>query len=78
MMPRSKVSARYQLTIPRAVREKFEIRPGEVVIVDVLSPDEILISRSSRIEARLKTLIGSRISRKKIPVDVLEERIESR
>ena len=77
-MPRSKVTAKYQVTIPREVREKFEVRPGEVVSVVALSPDEILLRRYPSVSDPLKTLIGRKVSPQKIPVEELEESIESR
>ena len=77
-MPRSKVTAKYQVTIPREVREKVEVKPGEVVSVEALSSDEILLKRYPRVADPLKTLIGSRMFPQKIPVEELEEKIESR
>ncbi len=77
-MPRSKVTAKYQVTIPRQVREKVEVKPGEVVSVEALSQDEILLKRYPRIADPLSTLIGKRKSRRTVAVEELEERMESR
>jgi len=47
-MPRSRVTAKFQVTIPREVREKVEVKPGEVVSVEALSSDEIRVRRYPR------------------------------
>ena len=78
LMPRSKVTAKYQVTIPREVREKVGVRPGEMVSMEVVSRDEIVLKRFSSVDDPLKTLIGSRVSRRSVPIEELEERIESR
>lgn len=78
VMPRSKVTAKYQVTIPRQVREKVEVKPGEVVSVEALSQDEILLKRYPRIADPLSTLIGKKKSRQMVAVEELEEKIESR
>ncbi len=77
-MPRSKVTAKYQVTIPREVREKVGVRPGEMVSMEVLSQDEIVLRRYSSVADPLKTLIGGTPSRRAVPIEELEERIESR
>jgi AbrB family looped-hinge helix DNA binding protein len=77
-MPRTKVTAKYQVTIPRAVREEVGVRPGEIVSMEVVSRDEIVLRRYSSVKDPLKTLIGGRVSRRAVPIEDLEERIESR
>ncbi len=77
-MPRSKITAKYQVTIPREVRDKVEVRPGEVVSVEALSEDEIILRRYPHVADPLKTLIGRRTSHREIPVEELEEEIETR
>jgi len=77
-MPRSKVTAKYQVTIPREVRERVGVRPGEMISMEVVSHDEIVLRRYSNVADPLKTLIGGRASRRAVPIEELEERIESR
>jgi len=77
-MPRSKVTAKYQVTIPREVREKVGVKPGEMVSMEVVSQDEIVLRRYSTVKDPLKTLIGKRLSRRAVSIEELEERIESR
>ena len=76
-LARSKVTAKYQITIPREVREKIEVKPGEIVTVEAVSHDEIILKRYSGIRNPLDTLIG-KVSRGTVPVTELEEKIESR
>lgn len=78
MLPRSKVTAKYQITIPKEVRERVEVRPGEVVSIEALSQDEILLRRYPRVADPLKALIGGKRSGRTVPVEELEERIETR
>jgi len=77
-MARTKVTAKYQVTIPKAVREKVEVRPGEVVSVEALSGSEILLKVFPRKANPLSVLIGKRRRLPEIPVEELEKRAESR
>ena len=78
MMPRSKVTAKYQVTIPKEVREKAGVQPGEVVTVEAVSEAEILVRRFPRIKDPLSVLIGTGRRSRKIPIDELEEMAEAR
>ena len=78
LMPRSKVTAKFQVTIPRDVREKVNIKPGETVSMEVVSEDEILVRRHSTVANPLNVLIGEGVVRRSIPVGKLEDAIETR
>ncbi len=78
MLPRSKVTSKYQVTIPLAVREKVEVRPGEVVSVEAISKDEIVVRRYPGVGDPLLTLIGKKASIRAIPIEKVEELAESR
>ena len=77
-MARTKVTSKYQVTIPRDVREKVEVRPGEVVTMEALSANEILLRVYPRKADPLSVLIGRRRRLPEVPVEELEERAESR
>ncbi len=77
-MPRTKVTAKYQVTIPREVRERVGVRPGEFDSMEVVSQDEIVLKRYSRVADPLKTLIGGRVSRRAVSIEELAARIESK
>jgi AbrB family looped-hinge helix DNA binding protein len=79
-MPRSKVTAKYQVTIPKEVREKVDVRPGEMISMEVVSQHEIVLRRYPKVTDPLKTLIGGRTSprRRAVPIEELEERIATR
>lgn len=56
-----KVTRKYQVTIPKDVREKIGLRPFEEVEVIALNHDEILVRRKPRIvRDPLPILLGSR------------------
>lgn len=77
-MPRTKVTDKFQVTIPKQVREAVGLKPGEVVTVENLSEEEILLRRFRRVKNPLKVLIGQKPSSRHIPIDELEERAEAR
>ena len=77
-MPRSRVTAKYQVTIPKQVREKVGVKPGEVVSIEAISQGEIRLKRFASVADPLKVLIGGKGPRRGVPVESLEERIESR
>jgi len=75
-LAKSKVTSKFQVTIPREVREKVEVIPGEIVTVEAVSSDEIVLKRYSRLRNPLDTLIGKK-SLGKVTTKELEE-MESR
>lgn len=77
-MARSRVTAKYQVTIPKEVREGAGVRPGETVSVEALSEDRILLKRSPRVSDPLSVLIGRRTYKRSVPIEELEGTIESR
>ncbi len=77
-MSRSKVTAKFQVTIPRDVREKVNIKPGETVSMEVVSQDEIMIKRYPNVANPLEILIGSGTARQHVPIEKLEEAMETR
>jgi AbrB family transcriptional regulator (stage V sporulation protein T) len=77
-MPKTKVTSKFQVTIPKEVREKVGIRPGEIVMVEGISEEEILVRRFRRVKDPLKVLVGTVPSARHIPVEKLEEKAEVR
>jgi len=77
-MPRSRVTAKYQVTIPKQVRERVGVKPGEVVSIEAISQGEIRLKRFASVADPLKVLIGGKGARRGVPVESLEEQIESR
>ncbi|MCD6572510.1 MAG: AbrB/MazE/SpoVT family DNA-binding domain-containing protein [Thermoplasmata archaeon] len=75
-MEKTKVTEKYQVTIPKKIREKIGLKPGEIVIVEAKSRDEIRLKRFGRVKDPLKILIGKRRFVKHIPIEELEERME--
>jgi AbrB family looped-hinge helix DNA binding protein len=76
-MAKTKVTSKFQITIPREIREKVGIRPGEIVNVESVSTEEILVKRFRRLKDPLKVLIGKTAARH-IPIEEIEESAETR
>ncbi|MDG6898701.1 MAG: AbrB/MazE/SpoVT family DNA-binding domain-containing protein [Nitrososphaerota archaeon] len=77
-MPKSKVTSKYQVTIPREVREKVGVEAGEMVLVEAVSKSEIRLRRFPGVPEPMKILVGSRGSPKPLPMSELDEMAESR
>lgn len=77
-MPKTKVTSKFQVTIPKEVREKVGVRPGEVVSVESVSDEEIVIRRFRRVKDPLKVLVGKTPSVRRVPVEEFEEKAETR
>lgn len=77
-MPKTKVTSKFQVTIPKEVREKIGVRPGEVVNVESVSDEEIVIRRFRRVKDPLKVLVGKTPSIRRVPVEEFEEKAETR
>ena len=76
MLGKSKVTAKYQVTIPRDVREKVGVRPGEVVTVEATPQGEIVVKLYSKTRDPMGVLIGKK-SLGTVPIEELE-RMEAR
>jgi AbrB family looped-hinge helix DNA binding protein len=77
-MPKTRVTRKFQITIPKEIREKVKVKPGEIVNVESLSEEEIIIRRFRRVQEPLKVLIGRKPLDRHIPVEKLEEKAETR
>ena len=77
-MARSKVTAKYQITIPKEVRNHIPFRPGEIVEIEGGEAGTLLVRRLATVKEPLRILIGRRPSKRHIPVEELEEAAESR
>ncbi len=69
---------KYQVTIPKDVREELGLRPGEEVIVESDSKDRIVVKRFRSTKDPLSVLIGKKPYHRHIPIKELEEKMESR
>ena len=77
-MPKTKVTSKFQITIPKEVREKVGVRPGEIVNVESIGEEEIIVRRFRRVKDPLKVLVGKTPSVRQVPVEELEEEAETR
>jgi AbrB family looped-hinge helix DNA binding protein len=74
----SKVTDKYQVTIPKDVREEMGLKPGEEVIVESDSRNRIVVKRFRSTRDPLLILIGKKQYPRHVPIRELEEKMESR
>ncbi len=77
-LPESTVTEKFQVTIPKEVREEIDLRPGERVVVEKRDADTIVVRRYRRVREPLKHLIGKKRYHRRVSLEELEEKIESR
>jgi len=76
LMGRVKVTEKYQLTVPKDVRDKIGLNPGEIVEVNALDENTIIVKRL-RIKDPLKLLIGDKpLLDKPLSIEEVEEAVE--
>lgn len=75
----SKVTDKFQVTIPKDVRESVGLRPGEEVSVEEALGGAIIVKRFETVKDPLTVLIGKRPRfRKPISAERLDELSEDR
>jgi antitoxin PrlF len=75
----SRVTDKFQVTIPKDVRESVGLRPGEEVTVEGAPGGAIIVKRFETVKDPLTVLIGKRSRfRKPISVEKLERLSEDR
>jgi len=77
-MTKTKVTSKFQVTIPKEIREKVGVRPGEIVSVESAGDDKIIVRRFRRVRDPLKVLVGKTPSVRRVSVEELEEEAETR
>jgi len=75
----SKVTNKYQVTIPKEVRKQTGIQPGEIVTIEALNESEIIIRRFPKVKDPLRILIENKpLFKEHIPLEKIEEKAEER
>jgi len=75
----SRVTDKFQVTIPKDVRESVGLRPGEEVTVEGAPGGAIIVKRFETVKDPLTVLIGKRpLFRKPLGSEKLEELSEER
>jgi AbrB family looped-hinge helix DNA binding protein len=77
-MSRTKVTSKFQLTIPKEIREQIDLKAGEVVEVQILGDEGIAIKRFRKVRNPLQVLIGETPSRRHVSIEEFEENAELR
>ena len=74
---KSKVTEKFQVTIPKDVRERIGLKPGKVVIVEAVDDETIILKRDVEREP-LRYLVGEKpLFKREIGVEEVEEAAES-
>lgn len=60
-MATTTVSSKYQIVIPRKVREQLSIQPGQTIYVDALETGEVVLSTKSALDRTRRRYIGSKL-----------------
>ncbi|MFP3260830.1 MAG: AbrB/MazE/SpoVT family DNA-binding domain-containing protein [Sulfolobus sp.] len=69
-----KVTDKFQVTIPKEVREKINLRPNEEFEVIALNDHEILLRRKvKKVKNPLEVLIGKEEIKEEIPPEKVDE-----
>ncbi len=76
-MARSKVTAKFQITIPKAIRKQVPLRPGEIVEVETRDDGIIIMKRFATIKNPINILVGRGRPRRHIAIEELEQVAES-
>ena len=58
-MSTSTVSAKYQIVIPKELRKKLQIKPGQRVFLETNRAGDIVVSSDSQVEKSLGILKGA-------------------
>jgi AbrB family looped-hinge helix DNA binding protein len=75
----SRVTDKFQVTIPKDVRDSIGLRPGERVMVEQAPGGTIVVKRFKTVKDPLNVLLGKKsIFRKSISQNKLEEMMEQR
>ncbi len=73
-MEKTKVTEKFQVTIPKEGREKIDLKAGEIMIVEAKGENEI---RLKRFRKPLKILTWKKMLDRHIPIKELEEKMEN-
>ena len=76
-MGETRVTEKFQITIPKDVREVIGLKPGEVLLVEPAGEEKLTVKRFRMVKNPLNILVGKRRFKRHIPIGELEEKIES-
>ncbi|MGH6903318.1 MAG: AbrB/MazE/SpoVT family DNA-binding domain-containing protein [Geminicoccaceae bacterium] len=68
MQPTSRVTSKGQTTIPRAVREKLALKPGDVIVYE-LEDDEVRLRRQAPLDVAYLSAVQTTLSEWDSPED---------
>ena len=74
----SRVTDKFQVTIPKDVREAVGLKPGEEVMVETGTGGRIVVKRFPTSKNPLKVLVGKKPYPRHVRIEELEEKLETR
>lgn len=74
----SRVTDKFQVTIPKDVREALGLKPGEEVMVETGPGGRIVVKRFPTSKDPLRVLVGKKPYPRHVPIEELEEKLETR
>ncbi len=77
-MARSRVTAKFQITIPKEVRKQVPLRPGEIVEVEAGDEGILLVKRFATVKDPIRILVGRARPKRHVAIEELEQAAESR
>jgi len=75
-MGETRVTEKFQITIPKDVRETIGLKPGEVLLVEPTGEEELTVKRFRVVKDPLRILVGKRKFRRHVPIEELEKEVE--
>ncbi len=72
------MTEKFQVTIPKDVREALGLRPGEEVMIETGSRGRIIVKRFPISKDPMSVLVGKKSYGRHVPIDELEEKMETR
>ena len=76
-MGETRVTEKFQITIPKDVRETIGLKPGEVLLVEPAGEEELTVKRFRVVKDPLQVLVGKRRFKRHVPIEELEKKVES-
>lgn len=61
-MPNSKLTSKYQATIPKEIREKLQLKPGDRITFEVSINDQIIIRKAKPFDLEYTRALNDTLS----------------
>jgi AbrB family looped-hinge helix DNA binding protein len=75
-MGETRVTEKFQITIPKDVREIIGLKAGEILLVEPVGEEGLTVKRFRVVKEPSRVLVGKRKFKRHVPIEELEEKIE--